>query len=74
MRNVKEIPLNQKQAYRPPSWNRSQANQLTAELDSNGIVVLPSIVSPEQLRAMQRAFESRLQRIRCVSISQAGWR
>jgi len=65
MRNVKEIPLHQKSAYRPaPTWNRSQAEQLTAELDTNGIIVLPSIVSPDQLRAMQQAFESRLQRIR----------
>ncbi len=65
MRNVKEIPLNPKQAYRAaPSWNRSQADQLIAELDANGIVVLPSIVTPEQLRAMQGAFNSRLQRIR----------
>lgn len=65
MRNVKELPLNQNQAYRPaPVWNRSQADQLISELDANGIIVLPSIVSPEQLRAMQMAFDSRLQRIR----------
>src|SRR5438105_9958713 len=59
MRNVKEIPLNP-----PRSGLRSQADQLAAELDTNGIVVLPSIVSPEQLRGMQLAFESRLRRIR----------
>src|SRR5229473_5817862 len=62
MRNVKEIPLNPRNPAR--SWHRSQADQLAAELDSNGIVVLPSIVKPEQLRGMQLAFESRLRRIR----------
>ncbi len=65
MRNIKEIPLNAKLAYHArPSPNLSQADRLTAELETNGIVVLPSIVSPEQLRAMQTAFESRLRRIR----------
>jgi hypothetical protein len=65
MRNPKEIPLNPKQAYRPaPSWNQSQTDRLAAELDTNGIVVLPSVVSPEQLRGMQAAFENHLQRIR----------
>ena len=65
MRNPNEIPLNQNHAYRPaPSWNQSQANRLTAELDAHGIVVLPSVVSPDQLRGMQAAFENRLQRIR----------
>src|SRR5438105_14456622 len=59
MRNVKEIPLNP-----PRSGLRSQADQLAAELETNGIVVLPFIVSPEQLRGMQSAFESRLRRIR----------
>ena len=61
MRNAKEIPLN---SNPPRSWQRSRADQLAAELDHNGIVVLPSIVSPEQLRGMQLAFESRLRRIR----------
>ena len=65
MRNVKEISLN---SDPPPdaarSWHRSQADQLAAELDTNGIVVLPSLLSPEQLHGMQRAFESRLRRMR----------
>jgi hypothetical protein len=65
MRNVKEISLN---SDPPPdaarSWHRSQADQLAAELDTNGIVVLPSLLSPEQLQGMQRAFESRLRRMR----------
>lgn len=65
MRNIKEIHLNRN----PPrslgqSEHRSQVDQLAAELDTNGIVLLPSVVSPEQLRGMQLAFESRLRRIR----------
>lgn len=62
MRNIKEIPL--QASHRAESGHRSQVDHLEAELDRNGIVVLPSIVSPEQLRGMQTAFESRLQRIR----------
>lgn len=58
MRNIKEIPLTPSPAHRWP------VDELTAELDANGIVVLPSIVGPEQLRGMQLAFESRLHRIR----------
>src|SRR5207247_2854900 len=38
--------------------------QLQAELDRDGIVVLPSLVSEQQLDAMQRAFEARLRRVR----------
>ncbi len=65
MRNIKEIPLNSIPQHSPSrSWDRSQADNLAAELDRNGIVVLPSIVGPEQLRGMQLAFESRLRRIR----------
>jgi len=64
MRNVKEIPLNPKPQSPSRARVGSQANLLAAELETNGIVVLPSIVSPEQLRGMQLAFESRLRRVR----------
>jgi hypothetical protein len=65
MRNIKEIHLNPNPARSlGQSVHRSQADQLAAELDTNGIVVLPSMVSPEQLRGMQSAFESRLRRMR----------
>jgi hypothetical protein len=65
MRNVKEIPLKQNRAdAKRLSWPDSQADRLAAELDSNGIVVLPAIVEPEQLRAMQTAFATRLRRVR----------
>jgi len=62
MRNVKEIPLTSNTPMQP--WHRSPADHLLAELETNGIVVLPSIVGPEQLRGMQLAFESQLQRVR----------
>src|SRR6202040_1785792 len=65
MRNVKEILS---ETNRPmeaaPSWTRSQAFHLAAELENTGIAVLPPIVSPQQLRAMQAAFEIRLKRMR----------
>jgi ectoine hydroxylase-related dioxygenase (phytanoyl-CoA dioxygenase family) len=37
---------------------------LSAELNANGVVVLPSIISDEQLREMQHAFAARLQYVR----------
>jgi len=65
MRNVKEISLNANQsANGAQSLLRSQAAQLAAELETNGIVVLPAILDPEQLRGMQSAFASRLRRMR----------
>src|SRR5207253_2176612 len=37
---------------------------LSAELETNGVVVLPSIISPDQLRDMQAAFDAKLRRVR----------
>lgn len=51
----------------PPSPLPSESvtvDQLQAELDRNGIVILPSLVSDQQLHAMQRALEARLCRVR----------
>ena len=65
MRNIKEIsPHPNSPRDQAQSWHGSPADQLAAELETNGIVLLPSIVSAEQLRGMQSAFESRLRRIR----------
>lgn len=48
-----------------PSVRRLKAvDALAAELESDGIVVLPSLVSPETLREMQEAFSARLSRLR----------
>lgn len=65
MRNVKEIPpKSNRLPNAAQSWLRSQADHLAAELETNGIVVLPAILGPEQLHGMQQAFASRLQRMR----------
>jgi hypothetical protein len=43
---------------------QSTAALLYAELETEGIVVLPGLLSDEQLRSMQKAFDTRLRRIR----------
>lgn len=62
MRNIKEIFV------RPPApggvVQLSQVSALASELETNGIVVLPRLLSAEQLRAMQQAFDVRLRRMR----------
>src|SRR6267378_4729086 len=61
MKNLREINLH-------PDFSSkarlADASRLAAELETNGIIVLPSIVSTEELRGMQAAFESRLRRVR----------
>ena len=64
MRNLKEItttiePERARTLFRP-----SEVEALSAELDANGIVLLPNLLSSEQLRGMQQAFEARLRRVR----------
>src|ERR1044072_1562820 len=64
MRSLKEIqttlaPHNTRGLFRP-----SEVEALSAELETNGIVVLPSLLNSEQLAGMQKAFETRLRRIR----------
>ena len=49
---------------REPVEDPQTVERLFAELDTNGIVVLPNLLSAEQLRGMQRAFESKLRRLR----------
>jgi Phytanoyl-CoA dioxygenase (PhyH) len=46
----------------------SQAAQLTAELEANGIVLLPKLLTAEQLRGMQHAFAVKLRRLRWNNI------
>lgn len=41
---------------------------LFSELDANGVVVLPSIISDEQLREMRHAFAAKLQHVRWNNI------
>ena len=62
MRNIKNTQAGS--AYGETPAFASQADLLTAELEANGIVVLPTLLSPDQLREMQRAFEVRLRQMR----------
>lgn len=39
-------------------------DQLFLELDTNGIVLLPNLLSAQQLRGMRKAFETKLRRLR----------
>lgn len=65
MRNIREITRNPNPAPGPAQSRPSpEADQLAAELDANGIVVLPTLLSAEQLAPMQRAFESCLRGMR----------
>src|SRR5881628_2956073 len=41
-----------------------EVDGLVSRLEQDGIVVLPGLVPPEALRAMQEAFAARLQRLR----------
>jgi len=64
MRSLKEIettlePVPTRGLFRP-----SEVDALSSELETNGIVVLPNLLNPEQLGGMQKAFEARLRRMR----------
>ncbi|MCU1266085.1 MAG: uncharacterized protein JWM21_2403 [Acidobacteria bacterium] len=47
-----------------PAAEQSTAARLCAELETEGIVVLPSLLTDEQLRGMQQAFATKLRRLR----------
>ena len=64
MRNLREIKLQQTPARRLASAHPANAESLASELETNGVVVLPSLLSAEQLRGMQSAFAARLKRLR----------
>jgi Phytanoyl-CoA dioxygenase (PhyH) len=61
MRNLKEI--NRLGTREAPLFRPSEVEALAVELETNGIVVLPNLLSSEQLRGMQQAFEARLRRV-----------
>lgn len=59
--NITEIPAERGVVRDAVASRRaSKAEALAAELNTNGIVVLPTLLGPEQLRDMQRAFATRL--------------
>lgn len=69
MRNIKDFPTHLDAADEQASaWRRADVTALVAELDRSGIVVLPTLITPAQLRQMQLAFESRLRRMRWNNI------
>src|SRR3954471_3934472 len=44
---------------------QSTLDRLSNELETQGLVVLPDLLSPEQLAGMQKAFATRLRFVRC---------
>lgn len=69
MRNIDDIQVS---PQAPPLTNtadrRSDVDALISELDANGIVVLPNLLSAERLRDMQKAFAVKLRRMRWNNI------
>jgi len=65
MRRTADFPstIDESQAT-GPAVDTATVERLFAELDTNGIVVLPTLLSAAQLRGMQTAFESKLRRLR----------
>ncbi len=65
MRSVHEITEHYEPARGGASGaGTSDADALVSELETNGVVVLSGLLSPEQLREMQLTFASRLRRMR----------
>ena len=65
MRNLKDIPTRIEFAHdRTSAPHASEVEALSAELDTNGIVVLPALLNADQLHNMQHAFASRLRKLR----------
>src|SRR5258708_12387017 len=62
MRNPKEI--NGLGTVGTSKFRPSEVDALAAELETNGIVVLPNLLISEQLLGMQQAFEARLRQMR----------
>lgn len=63
MKRFKEIDTHPEIA-RGHSVRMASVDALASELETNGLVVLPSLLSADQLREMQEAFAARLRRLR----------
>lgn len=61
MRNLREINLHPDYSSKA---READADRLAAELEQNGVVVLPTLLRDEQLRSMQQAFAAKLKRLR----------
>src|ERR1051326_2341300 len=68
MRNIEDIPAAPRALPLTTADRRSHVDALVAELDANGIVVLPNLVSAARLREMQKAFAVKLRRMRWNNI------
>ena len=68
MRNIEDIPAAPRALPLTTADRRSHVDALVAELDANGIVVLPNLVSAARLRDMQKAFAVKLRRMRWNNI------
>jgi ectoine hydroxylase-related dioxygenase (phytanoyl-CoA dioxygenase family) len=64
MRSLKEIQTTVEPIHSRRPSGPSEVDALSAELETNGIVVLPNLLNLEQLGDMQKAFETRLRRMR----------
>lgn len=61
---MKRFKENEPAVDRHSAAKLASVDALASELEMNGIVVLPSLVSPEALREMQEAFAARLAHVR----------
>ena len=68
MRNIEDIPVAPQTLPLTTTGRRSDVDALVSELDANGIVVLPNLLSAERLLDMQKAFAVRLRRMRWNNI------
>jgi hypothetical protein len=65
MRNIEDIAVSPQSATLPiTAGNGSNVDALVSEFEANGILVLPNLLSADQLGAMQKAFAVKLRRMR----------
>ena len=64
MRTEVQIQSTDTVAWLSPSPEEADINQLASKLEADGVVLLPQLLPPSTLRAMQAAFDSRLQTLR----------
>jgi hypothetical protein len=69
MRNITDIPVSpEAPRLTNTAGGRFDVDSLVSELEANGIVVLPNLLSAERLRDMQKAFAVKLGRMRWNNI------
>jgi hypothetical protein len=68
MRNIKDNPVSPEVSRLTNTAARFDVKALVSQLEADGIVVLPNLLSPERLRDMQKAFAVKLRRMRWNNI------